>query len=66
MPGEGLTILAPKDRGVEDRQKAAECIRTGRIRSADFIDLRVIPDAMPDACARLATREAFSMTCQWT
>ncbi len=40
--GEGVTILAPKDRGVEDRQRAIEFIRRGQIKAADFVQ-QVVP-----------------------
>lgn len=42
FPGEGITILTPIDRGIEDRQSAVEALRTGRIRAADFIQ-RIAP-----------------------
>jgi len=41
-PGEGVTILTPADRSLEDRQKAAEAIRRGAIKASDFLD-RVVP-----------------------
>jgi 2-desacetyl-2-hydroxyethyl bacteriochlorophyllide A dehydrogenase len=37
FPGEGVTILAPKDRGVEDRQQAVEQFRRGTLKATDFV-----------------------------
>jgi len=42
FPGEGVTILTPADRGLQDRQKAAEAIRRGEIRAVDFLD-KIVP-----------------------
>lgn len=66
--GEGITILAPKDRGVEDRQKAIEAIRRGHIDPHAFID-QVIPyEQAPDAYRRLIDQPgfAFSVIIDWT
>ena len=41
-PGEGITILTPADRSLEDRQRSAEAIRRGQIKAADFLD-RIVP-----------------------
>ena len=38
MPGEGASVLAPRDRGLEDRLKVVDSIRTGRIQTAPFLD----------------------------
>ena len=66
--GEGITILAPKDRGVEDRQKVVEAIRRGEIRASDFVQ-RVVPfsDA-PAAYAALRDdkNNNFSLVFDWT
>jgi 2-desacetyl-2-hydroxyethyl bacteriochlorophyllide A dehydrogenase len=63
--GEGVTILSPADRGVEDRQRAVESIRQGRINPRQFRDA-VLPfrDA-PQAYQALQNREYFSVVFQW-
>jgi len=65
MPGEGVSILAPKDRGVEDRQKVIEAIRTGRIRAKDFIDAILPFDQAALGYEGLKNREYFSVAYQW-
>lgn len=42
MAGEGALVLAPRDRGLEDRVKTVESIRAGRIQAAPFLD-QVVP-----------------------
>jgi 2-desacetyl-2-hydroxyethyl bacteriochlorophyllide A dehydrogenase len=42
IPGEGVLVLTPKDRGIRDRQKTAEAIRQGTLRASDYID-QVVP-----------------------
>lgn len=68
VPGEGVTILAPKDRGVEDRQRAIELIRRGHLKAASFID-KVVPygDA-PSAYRALRDDKdnQFSLVFDWT
>ena len=68
FPGEGVTILAPMDRGVEDRQRAIELIRRGQIKAADFVQ-QVVPftDA-PHAYAAVRDdkRQNFSLVFDWT
>lgn len=66
--GEGLTILTPSDRGIEDRQAVVEALRRGVIRAADFVQ-RVTP--FTDAPqAYLALRDDkncnFSLVFDWT
>jgi 2-desacetyl-2-hydroxyethyl bacteriochlorophyllide A dehydrogenase len=65
MPGEGVTILAPKDRGVEDRQKVIEAIRNGRIKASDYVD-KVVPfTEAPEAYKQLQNREIWSVAYKW-
>lgn len=68
FPGEGIVILTPMDHGIEDRQKAVEALRTGRIRASDFVQ-RVTPftDA-PDAYRALRDdKDAnFSLIYDWS
>ncbi|HEY3330690.1 MAG TPA: zinc-binding dehydrogenase [Capsulimonadaceae bacterium] len=65
--GEGVTILAPKDRGVEDRQKAVEQYRLGTLKAADFLQ-NVLPftDAPTAYPALRDDKEAnFSLAFDW-
>ena len=68
FPGEGVIVLTPSDRGIEDRQTAIEALRTGRIRASDFVQ-RVAPftDA-PDAYQALRDDKNanFSLVYDWT
>jgi len=68
VAGEGMVILAPKDRGIEDRQKAVAAINRGNIASADFVD-RVVPfreasEAYP--ALRDDKNKNFSLVFDWT
>jgi len=65
IPGEGITILAPKDRGVEDRQKVVEAIRKGRIKTADFIDAVLPFEQATAGYDGLKNREYFSVVYKW-
>lgn len=67
FPGEGVTILTPMDRGVEDRQRAVEHFRLGVLKAADFVQ-RVAP--MRDAPAAYAAlrddkNNSFSLAFDW-
>ena len=65
IPGEGITIIAPKDRGVEDRQKVVEAIRCGRIKVSDYVE-EVLPfNEAPKGYARLQNKEIFSLAYKW-
>lgn len=66
FPGEGVTILSPMDRGVEDRQKTIEAIRTGRLRSADFVESVVAYTQAPSIYEKLKNRELLSVAYQWS
>ena len=65
VPGEGVTVISPQDRGVEDRQRAVEALRRGQIRGADFVDLVAPVADAPAAYAALAKRERFSVAFDW-
>lgn len=67
FPGEGVTILAPKDRGVEDRQRAVEALRRGAIKSAHFVDKPVAFSEAPAAYAALRDdkNRNFSLAFDW-
>lgn len=67
FPGEGVTILAPKDRGVEDRQRAVEQFRRGVLKAADFVQtIAPVRDA-PAAYAALRDdkHSNFSLVFDW-
>lgn len=64
-PGEGVTIITPRDRGTEERQRVVEHIRAGRFRSRDFIDAIIPYDRAPEAYAGLKERRLFSAVIDW-
>ncbi|MEI6169259.1 MAG: zinc-binding dehydrogenase [bacterium] len=68
IPGEGVIILAPKDRGVEDRQRAVEAFRRGTLRAGDFIKKPVSFKEAPSAYAALRDdqKNNFSLAFDWT
>ncbi len=67
FPGEGVTILTPSDRGVEDRQMAVEQYRRGTLKAADFVQtVAAVADA-PAAYAALRDdkNNNFSLVFDW-
>jgi threonine dehydrogenase-like Zn-dependent dehydrogenase len=68
FPGEGVTILTPGDRALEDRQLAMKGIWKGEIRSADFVD-HVIPHTEAPTAYRAMRDDKnanFSIIFDWT
>ena len=67
VAGEGMTVLAPKDRGVEDRQRVIEALRRGQVPTAELVQ-RVLPAAQAPA-AYLGLRDDrannFSLVIDW-
>lgn len=64
-PGEGVVIITPRDRGMEERQRVIEHIRAGRFKSSDFID-KIFPySEAPEAYAGLKERRIFSAVFDW-
>ncbi len=67
LPGEGVILLTPKDRSVEDRLDTIEAIRTGKLCAANFRD-RVVPYREAPA-HYLAVRDnpdaVFSLVFDW-
>ena len=63
--GEGVTILTPFDRGVEDRQKVIEAIRTGRLAGKNYIEQVVPYDKAKAVYAALVNKEILSAAFQW-
>jgi 2-desacetyl-2-hydroxyethyl bacteriochlorophyllide A dehydrogenase len=68
VAGEGMVVLAPKDRGVEDRQKVVAALHRGEIGSAAFIEqivpFRDAPQAYP--ALRDDKSKNFSLVFDWT
>ena len=65
FPGEGVTILSPADRGVEERQRVIEYIRSGKVDMAPFLGT-VVPCAdMPESYRKLQRREIVSLVGDW-
>ncbi|WP_309381399.1 medium chain dehydrogenase/reductase family protein [Cerasicoccus frondis] len=63
--GEGVTILTPADRGVEDRLKVVEYIRTGQIRADDYIDLVLPYSQAAEGYKQLENQEVSSVVFEW-
>lgn len=65
FPGEGVTILTPGDRGVEDRQQTVEAIRTKALLPGPFAGTPVPAADAPAAYAALKERRVLSVTFAW-
>lgn len=65
FPGEGVTVLAPFDRGVEERQRVIEYIRSGKIDPSFFVKTVCRPDDMPEFYRKLQKKEILSLVCDW-
>ena len=63
--GEGVTILTPADRGVEERQRVVEYVRTGKVDMTPFLKNVVKPEAMPEHYRKLQRREIVSLVGDW-
>ncbi len=63
--GEGVTILTPADRGVEERQRVVEAVRRGSIDPSPFLKTVCRPEEMPEMYRRLQRREILSLICDW-
>jgi threonine dehydrogenase-like Zn-dependent dehydrogenase len=64
-PGEGVIVITPRDRGMEERQRVIEHIRAGRFKSRDFIDAIIPFERAPEAYAGLKARTLFSAVIDW-
>ena len=65
MPGEGATIITPRDRGTEERQRVVEHLRMGRLKARDFVE-KIFPwQEAPAAYAALGDRSIFSAVIDW-
>ena len=65
FPGEGVTVLAPFDRGIEERQRVIEYIRSGKIDPSFFVQTVCRPDDMPSYYRKLQKKEILSLVCDW-
>ncbi len=66
VEGEAVTIISPRDRGVEDRQAAVEAVRRRQLEPTHFIDL-VAPYADATAAYEsLRCRRRFSVIFDWS
>lgn len=63
--GEGVVVLKPADRSVEDRQRVMQLIRDGKLHAARFTKNIVSPGEMPEAYRKLQRREISSVVCKW-
>ena len=63
--GEGVTILTPADRGVEERQRAVEYVRSGKADMSPFLGTVVPAAEMPEHYRRLQRREIVSLVGDW-
>lgn len=65
-PGDGVTILSPHDRSVEDRQRAVDAIRRREIDAALFRDAVLPFSQAAQGYAALQKRERFSVIFDWS
>ena len=65
MPGEAALFITPRDRGVEERQRVVEHVRSGHLKAAGFIDKIVPWKEAPSAYAALLERSIFSAVIDW-
>lgn len=63
--GEGVVILTPADRGIEERQRVIEYIRSGAIDPVPFLRTVCTPEEMPDHYRKLQRKEILSLICDW-
>ena len=63
--GEGVTILTPADRGVEERQRVVEYVRAGKVDMTPFLGNVVKCEAMPEYYRKLQKREIVSLIGDW-
>jgi 2-desacetyl-2-hydroxyethyl bacteriochlorophyllide A dehydrogenase len=68
LPGEGIILLTPKDRSVEDRLDTIEAIRTGRLCAAHFRDRVVSYSEAPEhyLTVRDNPDAVFSLVFDWS
>ena len=62
---EGVVILMPNDRGIDNRKKVIEYIRCGKIRVEEYTADVFSPEQMPQVYEKLQRKELFSAVCMW-
>lgn len=67
FPGERVMILTPSDRGLLDRERTVEALRTGQLSAKPFIDRIVSYRDAPTAYGQLRDEpeECFSLIFDW-
>jgi bacteriochlorophyllide a dehydrogenase len=68
FPGEGVVVITPQDRGIEDRQNVVDAIWKGHIKTEQFID-KILPPAQAVAAYRGLRDDKennFSVVFDWT
>ncbi len=65
FPGEGVTVLTPMDRGIEERYRSVEAIRAGRLNAKDFIDQVVPYHEAAEGYRQLQQHDAISVLYTW-
>lgn len=65
LPGEAAIFITPRDRGVEERQRVIEYIRTGRLKPRDFVEEVFSWKNAPAAYEALQARRIFSAVIDW-
>ena len=68
FPGEGVVLLTPGDRSLEDRQNAVAALWQGHIKAADFLDRILSPHEAPQAYQTLRDdkNRYFSVVFDWS
>ena len=64
--GEGVTIIAPGDRGIEDRHRVIESFRRKECQTSLFLDRLCSPEQAPEAYNDLLSRRIFSVVFDWS
>lgn len=63
--GEGIVIVTPNDRELDDRQQVAELIRRGELDTRRFTKNIFTPEEMPMAYRKLQDHKINSIVCKW-
>ncbi|MGE9290589.1 MAG: zinc-binding dehydrogenase [Puniceicoccales bacterium] len=63
--GEGVTVITPSDRGVEDRQKVVEAIRSRKMVGREFVDLVLPYQEASSGYRKLLEQEVSSVAFSW-
>ena len=63
--GEGVTILTPADRGIEDRQRAVELIRSGKVDVTPFLKNVCKVEDMPEMYHKLQQKKILTLIGDW-